>query len=346
MPQSEIRFLRGGNELVARPHRATNSLPIKSILLWGALMFLPPGFGSPADKSFADSGVTTSLGQMVYYTAVGEPWNTENWSDSKDTLVFLHGFGGGSSAYEWSQVYPAFAAEYRILAPDLIGWGRSAHPARNYQIEDYVTVITEFIEQTCSGPITAIASALTAAFTIRVAIKRPDLFKSLILTTPAGLAEFGQDYRQSPSAQLARSISIPFLSQLFYSAGVATGFGIRSYLEQRQFAHPERVNAEMVEAYLLSAQQPNAEYAALSFVRGDLCFDLSQYIRQLTTPTAIIWGRKSEFTGPDVGRQLAEMNPQAIRVFYHTDDVGFTPQLELPALTIGLIRKFLPLLEP
>lgn len=28
---------------------------------------------------------------------------------SKETLVFLHGFGGGSSAYKWSKVYPAFA---------------------------------------------------------------------------------------------------------------------------------------------------------------------------------------------------------------------------------------------
>jgi hypothetical protein len=38
------------------------------------------------------------------------------------------------------------------------------------------------------------------------------------------------------------------------------------------------------------------------------------------------------------------MNPQAIRYFYYLDDVGFTPQLEQPAVTIGLIRKLLPLL--
>ena len=52
----------------------------------------------------------------------------------------------------------------------------------------------------------------------------------------------------------------------------------------------ERVYPEIVEAYLQSAQQENAEYAALSFVQGDLCFDLPQYIEQLTVPTAIIWG--------------------------------------------------------
>jgi pimeloyl-ACP methyl ester carboxylesterase len=100
-----------------------------------------------------------------------------------------------------------------------------------------------------------------------------------------------------------------------------------------------------VDAYLESAQQPNAEYAALSFVRGDLCFDLSLYVPQLTTPTAIIWGQKSEFTGPEIGKRLAALNPQAIRVFQPLDDVGLTPQLELPAVTIGLIRRYLNFLD-
>ncbi len=115
-------------------------------------------------------------------------------------------------------------------------------------------------------------------------------------------------------------------------------------MEQRQFAHPDRIYSEIVEAYLESAQEPNAEYAALSFVRGDLCFDLSLYINQLTTPTAIMWGRRSQFTGPEIGQRLAEMNPQAIRALEILDNVGLTPQLELPAVTVGLIRRYLELL--
>jgi pimeloyl-ACP methyl ester carboxylesterase len=299
-------------------------------------MLLPPGFGSRS--------VETKLGKMVYYTAEAAPWVTPV-EQPNETLVFLHGFGGGSSAYEWSKVYPAFAAEYRILAPDLIGWGRSAHPVRHYQAEDYVGIIIEFLEKTCEAPTTVIASALTAAFTIRAAIERPNLFKSLILTTAAGLSDFGQDYRNSGFAKFARSIDLPFLNHLLYGAGVANHFGVRGFLEQRQFVEPERIYPEIVDAYLESAQQENAEYAALSFVRGDLCFDLSQYIQKLTVPTAMIWGKGSEFTSPDIGRRLAEMNPQVVRIFYQLDDVGFTPQLELPAVTIGLIRQFLPLLE-
>ena len=299
-------------------------------------MLVPLGFGQRS--------IVTSLGRMVYYTAEKTPWiglPTSN-SENKPSLVFLHGFGGGSSAYEWSKVYPAFAAEYRTLAPDLIGWGRSEHPPRNYQVDDYITTLIEFLEKTCDSPTDAIASSLTGAIAIRAAIARPDLFKSLILTTPSGLSDFGQNYRNSFFAQL---VNTPILDRLLYSTGIATDGGIRSFLEQRQFADSRRVYQEIVDAYLASALEPNAEYAALSFVRGDLCFDLSLYITQLTTPTAIIWGEKSQFTSPDIGQRLANLNPEAIKVFQSLENVGLTPQLEIPAVTIGLIRQYLKLLS-
>lgn len=291
-------------------------------------MLKPPGV--------EQHSILTSLGRMVYYTPTKRPWSDRN--DKQPTLVFLHGFGGGSSAYEWSKVYPAFAPDYRVLAPDLIGWGRSEHPERNYQVDDYITTIIEFLEQTCQEPASIVASSLTAAFTIRAAIQRPELFNCLILTTPAGLSDFGENYTQSFFTQLVKT---PILDRILYSTGVATNSGVRNFLENRQFARPNRISEEIVEAYLQSAREPNAEYAALSFVRGDLCFDLSLYVPQLTIPTAMIWGQKSEFTGPEIGRRLAALNPEAIQYFLELDDVGLTPQLELPGVTIGLIRKFL-----
>jgi pimeloyl-ACP methyl ester carboxylesterase len=294
-------------------------------------MFVPPGFGSRS--------LSTSFGRIVYYTAEGPLWRQ---TESPETLVFLHALGGGSSAYEWSKVYPAFASDYRILAPDLIGWGRSDHPARNYRIEDYVQSIVQFIKQTCDAPVTVIASGLTAAFTVRAAVESPNVFKSLILVTAAGLNDFGHNYSENLFAQV---IKIPILDRLFYSAGVATPSGIRGFLEQRQFASRDRIYPEIVEAYLRSAQQPNAEYAALAFVRGDLSFDLAQYIPKLTTPTALIWGQKTEYTNPDLGRRFAEMNPVAIRGSEYVNDARLTPHLELPAVAIGLIRKYLPLLN-
>ncbi|WLT38954.1 alpha/beta fold hydrolase [Synechocystis sp. B12] len=73
---------------------------------------------------FTRNSLVTSLGTIVYYEATEAPWvEAVDSLGDRQTLVFLHGFGGGSSAYEWSKVYPAFAADYRVLAPDLLGWG-------------------------------------------------------------------------------------------------------------------------------------------------------------------------------------------------------------------------------
>lgn len=283
------------------------------------------------------NSVVTSLGTMVYYTNKGQPW--QDWqSETNKKLIFLHGFGGGSSAYEWSKVYPAFASQYQVIAPDLIGWGRSEHPEKDYHPDDYIKSITEFLQQTCSEPTPVVASSLTAALTVRVAIASPELFKCLILSTPAGLSDFGENYSRSFFAQL---VSTPVLDRFIYNLGVASYNGIQNFLQSRQFARPERIYPEIVQAYLASATQPGAEYAALSFVRGDLCFDLAQYISQLTTPTAIIWGQKSQFTPTKIGRRLASLNPEAIKYFQELEDVGLTPQLESPAVVIGLIQAYL-----
>ena len=61
-------------------------------------------------------------------------------------LSFFHNFGGGASAYEWSKVYSVLSISHRVIAPDLIGWGASAHPERRYSTQDYLNVIEDFLE--------------------------------------------------------------------------------------------------------------------------------------------------------------------------------------------------------
>ncbi|MGP1371691.1 MAG: alpha/beta fold hydrolase [Almyronema sp.] len=291
-------------------------------------MLIPPGFVA--------NSVVTPLGTMVYYASS----DADAPARASQTLVFFHGFGGGASAYEWSKVYPAFADRYRVLAADLLGWGRSDHPQRRYQLADYLSTMANFLAQVGQEPVVAIASSLTAAMLIRLAIAQPQLFQALILVAPAGLADFGKDYG-SLFAQLA---SLPWLDQLLYKGAIATELGIRSFLEQRQFARSQRISPEMVRAYWQSAQQPQAEVAAWAFVKGDLCFDVAQGIEQLSMPTALLWGREAQFTPPEIGQRLMALNPQALQAMEILDGVGLTPQLEVPAITIGLIEQWLKVL--
>lgn len=293
------------------------------------LQFQPPGFGHKL--------IHTSLGAIVYYTQTNAPWA---FADTEDLppLLFLHNFGGGASAYEWSKVYPAFASNYRILAPDLIGWGESAHPVRDYKIRDYLSTIAEFIIETCRQPVTVVASSLTAAFTIRLAIVQPNLFKTLFLVSPSGFDDFGQG---APRRLPLSVINTPLLDNFIYMLGAENEIAVRNFLQSFLFANSHRVSQEMVEAYLTSAQQPNARFAALSFLRGDLYFDLSLYIQQLTIPTSIFWGEKAQFTSIKLGQRLANLNTKAIRDFYAIADAGILPHLEIPEVFIGLLQRYL-----
>ena len=292
------------------------------------LKFQPPGFGSKF--------IHTSLGAMVYYTQISTPWeNTKN--QDLPPLLFLHNFGGGASAYEWSKIYPAYASTYRILAPDLIGWGKSAHPVRDYQIEDYLTTILEFISQTCDQPVTVIASSLTAAFTIRLAVTYPDLFNALFLVCPAGFNDFGEGSGRRLPLSL---INTPLVDNLIYALGAENEIAVRNFLQSFLFAKPERVTQEMVSAYLSSAQKYQAKFTALSFLRGNLYFDLSLYIQQLQVPTVMLWGENAQFTNMQLGRRLANLNTEAIQGFHEIPDTGILPHLEIPAVVIGILQKY------
>jgi len=295
------------------------------------LQFQPPGFGQKV--------VHTSLGSMVYYTPVAPPWLVAATPEEElPPLVFLHNFGGGASAYEWSKVYPAFATTYRVIAPDLIGWGQSAHPIRDYQVSDYLTTLGEFLSQVADSPVPVVASSLTAGLTVRLAIERPELFKALFLVCPSGFDDFGQGSGRRLPLSIVRT---PLLSSLIYSLGATNDVAVRNFLVQFLFAKPERVSEEMVAAYLASAQQPNAEYAALAFLRGDLYFDLPLYIDQLTVPTVIFWGAEAQFTRQDLGRRLARLNPEAVKDFHVIADTGVLPHLEQPEVVIGLLQRYL-----
>lgn len=290
------------------------------------LQFQPPGFGQRV--------IQTTLGVMVYYRPIAEPWPD---CDRLPPLVFLHSLGGGSSAYEWSKVYPAFAADYRVIAPDLIGWGQSTHPQRDYSVADYLLMLTELLEWV-GEPATVVAASLTAGLTIRLAIQRPDLFQRLFLIAPSGYSDFGLGYGQNFAARLA---GIPGVDQLIYQLGAANQVAVRNFLEQFLFADRRRLTAETVAAYLASALQLNAEYTALASLRGDLCFDLSLYMPQLQVPTGLSWGEQARFSGVANGNRLVALNPEWVKQLPPIPNAGVLPHLEVPAQVISQLRQSL-----
>ena len=108
------------------------------------------------------------------------------------------------------------------------------------------------------------------------------------------------------------------------------------------------LNADLLRAdyQAVAIGRAGPQHHAVVRIDGPVALGLDAHVAGFRlVPTAILWGQKSQFTPSEIGQRLTNLNPQAVRAFQVVEDTGLTPQLELPAVTIGLIQKFLPMLS-
>ena len=108
------------------------------------------------------------------------------WGDSrtKHALLLLHGFGETSAVWEDSAV--ELAREYRVMALDQRGHGRSARaPDHNYSRTSQVEDLEAFIESLGLRTVTLIGHAMGGANALCYAAEHPDLVTALIVIEAA-----------------------------------------------------------------------------------------------------------------------------------------------------------------
>lgn len=74
------------------------------------------------------------LGSKMHYVEEGEG----------DPILFLH--GNPTSSYLWRHILPHLESGARVIAPDLIGMGKSDKPDLEYRLVDHVRYVEGFIE--------------------------------------------------------------------------------------------------------------------------------------------------------------------------------------------------------
>lgn len=270
--------------------------------LAGALVFALKYALRPARKAllpetispaiFATKVIHTSLGHVIYHEAGnGQP------------LLFVHGACLGGSSFEWSKVYPEFAARHRVLAPDLIGFGESQRPAAKFTAADYARMLSEFIRATCwDTPPILIGSGLGAGFCIYLASQHPDLAARLILYMPTGSREFGSG-RLRRSTRLAAHVES--LQRFLYRNYQSTRDAVRNWLAAG-FVDASRLSDEAIEVFTTCAQQSGAEYAIRNLHAGRLDFDIETRLASVTVPVSFLWGSEPGQPSLEFGEQLRQ----------------------------------------
>lgn len=246
--------------------------------------------------------------------------------DGKPFLL-LHSFGPGHDSEEWRSAGELLASQYSIVAPDLLGWGRSDKPRLTYDGELYIKLISDLVEDVVGQRCTLVAAGLSAAYAVQLALDRPELIDSLALVVPSGIEIHG-DEPDLKDALLHRLLRLPILGtsaiNLFTSRTA-----LSQYLKRDVFRGPEQVDAARVEHHYRSSHQPGAHAALAAYLSGYLNHRVEEALSRLTAPLWICWGRHATAPPVEAADLWLQLAPTAKLVVM--EDSANLPHLEVSA---------------
>jgi pimeloyl-ACP methyl ester carboxylesterase len=114
--------------------------------------------------------------QRALVDAVGI--QVEDHGGPNNAVLFLH--HGGSNLRMWDPVVPFFARDYRCVALDLRGHGRSDAPATGYHIDDMAGDIVGVLDLLGIEQVHIVGSSIGAEVGLSVATQYPERMRSLV----------------------------------------------------------------------------------------------------------------------------------------------------------------------
>jgi pimeloyl-ACP methyl ester carboxylesterase len=106
-----------------------------------------------------------------------------------DVVVLVHGSGPGVTAYaNWRLVIPALAEQFRVVAPDMVGFGFSERPSNvEYGVQTWADQVLALMDALGIRNAHLVGNSFGSAIALRVAIQQPDRVDKLVLMGSMGV---------------------------------------------------------------------------------------------------------------------------------------------------------------
>lgn len=242
-------------------------LPIMLLTLLCALSALAQTAAPTAAASTApQEKQATIFGAKIRYLEAGDA--------SKPTVILLHGLG--AQAETWALNIPALAANYRVIAPDQIGFGKSDKPLLKYRVATYADFLDKFMSELKIEKAALVGNSLGGWIAAYTAIKYPNRVEKIVLADAAGIVPANFDINE------------------IYQLNNSTRDEIRANLK-RIFANPAlQTNEALVDQFMTQRIVTNDGYTINSMIesikrREDF---LNERLGEIKKPTLVIWGRQ------------------------------------------------------
>jgi pimeloyl-ACP methyl ester carboxylesterase len=106
-----------------------------------------------------------------------------------DPVVLIHGSGPGVTSYaNWRLVLPALAENFRVLAPDMVGFGFSERPANiQYGVQTWADQVVGLMDTLELPTAHLVGNSFGGAIALRIATQHPDRVGKLVLMGSMGV---------------------------------------------------------------------------------------------------------------------------------------------------------------
>ncbi|MBL7906840.1 MAG: alpha/beta hydrolase [Bacteroidales bacterium] len=105
-----------------------------------------------------------------------------------ETILMIHGLGSYSPA--WKKNIADLSKDYRVIAIDLPGYGKSSKDPHSGLMSFYAGVVAEFIQKLNLGKVNLAGHSMGGQISMVLTLEKPELVKRLILVDPAGFEAF------------------------------------------------------------------------------------------------------------------------------------------------------------
>lgn len=113
-----------------------------------------------------------------------------NIGKGNNTLIFIHGLSSYIPA--WLKLIPLLQNQFRCIAIDLPGYGKSSARIHDGSITFYTNVISSLIRKLKLENVTLVGHSMGGQISIASALKFPSLISRLVLLAPAGFETFSK----------------------------------------------------------------------------------------------------------------------------------------------------------
>lgn len=256
----------------------------------------------------------TVFGAKIRYLEAGDA--------AKPTVIFLHGLGAQAEAWQFN--IPALAANYHVIAPDQVGFGKSDKPFLKYRVGTYADFLDKFMSELKIEKAHLVGNSMGGWVAGFMAVKYPNRVEKMILVGAAGLAPKEVDFER------------------VYQLNNSTRDEIRANLKLI-FASPALQNNEaMVDQFMTQLVVTNDGYTISSLIesikrREDFLDD--SLLKAIKKPTLIIWGKQDGLLPvTDAEKFNKEIANSKLVIF---DQAGHVPQFEKAAEFNKTVLEFL-----